>query len=698
MNNRGQITIFIIIGIIILASVGLYLAIRSETIKEELSPEIELTIEEVPIEFRPVSHFIEGCIQQIAEEGLTKLGERGGFIDLVDNEIITTDVPTLSDAVQFSPGSEYSVPYWWHLDSPNECSGNCQFTSIPENKLFLKKRNNRVSIESQMEDYIKENLYVCIDNFRILESQGFEIEEKGDISPTVTIAANDIIFFLNYPVQAKKAGIEDLENFFIRVPLNMNRIYQVAKDLTEMEGVHHFLERDVLNLIVGFSGVDKDRLPPMADTKVRIGNAVTWKKTEVGKNIENMLASNIQLLQVYGTNNYIPYSFPGNSLLESLYNRGMLVPGSEDWSDLEVRFNYLPWWEIYFDMNCDGDTCKPESLVSDLVALMGIQQYNFIYDLSFPVEVEITDPTIVTNESYKFRFFLEANIRQNEPMATDFNPIEGIFEETTMLCEENKRTSGDITINAKDFVNNHAVDGVQVIYSSLQENCMIGTVENGTFKGKFPVMLGGTVGFLKENYLTYSRRFDTELNKRDRIDVNLKPILTKSFVVKKKLKEKVNDVWKFTGKEVELTSDENASIRLTRKPSPNEGEFSSAALYQGTQTEPSDIQIAPGTYDINVDLTYNKDIVVPPRFIEADGQRHYLNGTTLEKGFRIGGTSINHTFSKEELQKDLITFYVINPDIVSIPESQRVLEDITEISDIDSQAQRYKGRLRPGFE
>jgi len=689
-NKKGQITIFIIVGIIILAGVGLYTAIRTETIKGKLAPEIELSIEEVPIEFRPVRSFIENCLTEISKEGLTKLGERGGFIK--EQYLLEPD------AVPFSPGSDYSIAYWWHLSSPNNCAGNCQFTSIPEDKLFLKKGNNRVSIESQLEDYIKENLGFCLNNFETLRSQGFQIEEKGDITPTVTVVEEDIIIFLEYPIEAEKTGKESLEKFLVRTPLNIQRIYQIAKDLSEMQGTHHFLERDVLNLIVGFSGVSRDKLPPMDDTKIRIGNEITWQKTEVKQDLKEMLTSYIKLLQVYGTSNYEFRSFPGNSLLESLYNGGMLVPGSDDYADLEIRFNYLPLWNIYFDMNCDGETCKPESIVSDLVALIGVQHYSFIYDLSFPVLVEIYDPSALNSQGYRFKFFLEGNIRQNEPMTTDFRPIEGVFIESTMLCDENKRTSGEITINAKDYVTDEPLDNVQIAYSSLEENCLIGTTEDGTFKGKFPVMLGGTINFLKEDYITYSQRFDTELNKKDQVDIKLKPKLTKKFTVKKKLKEKKSYGWVFTGQEVELSEDEEAVITLTRKPSLQEGDYMTINNYIGNQTEPGEIDIAPGTYDMTISILYNKPIVIPPTTIEMGDESYPMEGYTLEAGYRVGGASINITFTKEALKKEEIVFYALNPDIVSVPESQRTIMDISEeIPKVDEDSKRYKGSLIPKF-
>lgn len=695
-NKKAQVTVFIILGIVILAGAALYYLTKTEVIAGKLSPQTELAVEEIPAEFTPVSLLMESCIEQTAEEGLAKIGERGGFIDLVKNGINTIEDTTSSDAVQFSPGSEYSVPYWWYMDSDNDCSAGCSFEAIPENKLYLKKKADKPSIESQLEDYIKENLKRCLNGFEDLKAQGFEIEEKGDITASVTIAENDMTVYIDYPIQAKKEGKKDISKFLVSIPLNIKRIYDLALLITNMEGEHHFIERDVLNLIVGFSGVDENRLPPMSETKFRVGQLTTWKKSKVEENIKNMLASNVQLLQMYGTRNYEPYTFPGNSLLESLYNAGMLIPGSEEYSELDVRFSYNPFWKIYFTLNCKGEICRPESVATDLFALIGIQNYNFVYGLSFPVEVEIYDPYALNNKGYRFKFFLEGNIRANDVLKSDFEKIEGVSLETTMLCDEDKRTSGDITINVKDYVTNEGIDDAQIVYSSYEENCLIGSTEKGVFKGKFPVMLGGTITLLKEDYSTYSQRFDTKLGRNDKLDIKLKPKLTKKFVVRKRLMTKQGNMW-VLGSEAALRPEEEASIILSRKENLQEEDFTTSAIYSGNQTGPSEILITPGAYDITINLAYNNQIRIPESKRKIDDKEYTIQEFIIDEGFRVGGASINYTFTKDDLKKDEVTFYVLDPDIVAIPESQRVIEDMNAASNVDELSQKYKGSLVPKF-
>src|SRR3989338_777231 len=693
--KKGQVTIFIILGIIILIGAGLFYVIRSESIKEDLDTEVLKAVEQIPVEFRPVAAFIEGCLEDTAKEGLKKLGERGGFIDLIDNGIITKEAPTESAAVQQAKGSSLAAAYWWYLDSPNYCETDCSFGIVPEQKLALKKNPSKVSIESQLEDYIKESLQSCIENFAVPRSQGFTVTEKSPPSPTVQITENDVIVLIDYPLEVERASKKELSKFYTRLPVNMNRIFTIAKDITDMEAERHILERHALNLMLGFSGISDKKLPPMSDTRFSLGTPVTWRRSQVKENMAKMLTSNIKLLRVYGTKNHIPYPFAAGSLFDGLYNNGMLIPGSDDYGDIEVILNYNPLWDMYFDLNCNGEECRPESFMSDLVTLIGFHNYNFVYDLSFPVEVEIYDTSAYNGQGYRFKYFLEANIRDNDPLTANYSGLEGEFTESTMLCDENKRTSGEVSIDTFDYMTGGKLDGVQIGYSSLEETCLIGATQEGNFEGKFPVMLGGVVSFIKEGYLTESRRLDTSLGIEDTLAIKLKPKLDKAFTVKKVVMAK-KGIWQIEN-ESNLTSDEQAIISLIRIPELEEQPFSTSAVYWINMSEPASLQIIPGRYEMKIDLTYGKEIKIPPGKIEFEGKEYPINGTTLGEGFRTGGISLNYTFTKEALAKDEIIFFVLNPDIISIPESQRSIEDVNFIAGIDETARMNRANLLPKF-
>ena len=114
-----------------------------------------------------------------------------------------TQNPTESDAVTFTKNSELEIPYWWYLKSSNACSGNCQFsTKRPD----LRQSDN--SMEKQLERYVNLELKSCLKNFKPFEEQGYQITESGDVKSDVTIASNDVIVSVDYPLTVEKESFK----------------------------------------------------------------------------------------------------------------------------------------------------------------------------------------------------------------------------------------------------------------------------------------------------------------------------------------------------------------------------------------------------------------------------------------------------------------------------------------------------------
>ena len=68
----------------------------------------------------------------------------------------------------------------------------------------------------------------------------------------------------------------------------------------------------------------------------------------------------------------------GNTYKDKLYNLGFGIPNNSSVQEIEVAFEYLNFWDIYFDLNCNGEICEPEAMFTDLLPI-GVQRYNFAY-------------------------------------------------------------------------------------------------------------------------------------------------------------------------------------------------------------------------------------------------------------------------------------------------------------------------------
>ena len=645
-------------------------------------------------------NYVQQCLEAVSIEGLNILGQQGGYID-IDKFILPANADaTNSDSVKFSPNSNFRIPYWWYLKSDNKCEGNCLFNYQKPN---LYRSQGEPSIEGQLDSYITKKLPECIDNFETFREQHFLINELGKPTIKTHITNENVIVVVNYPIEVEKTGKTTLSKFFVRIPLNIKKIYELATLLTNLEAEYNYLEKDALNLIVGFSGADKEKLPPMSETEFKFGSSVYWVKSDVKQRLMNILTAYIQFLQVYNSNNYKYRIIPGNRLKEGLYNEGMLIPSNETFSDLDVSFDYQPWWGLYFDLNCDGELCKPGSGSSDLLPIIGIQRYTFAYDISFPVLVEIYDSAALNGVGYRFMFFLEANIRNNFPMKPKFRPVTvKQLEKKSMLCDQNKRTAGPVDIEVRDSVYDTMLDGVEVTYSCGKESCYIGKTLSGKLKKKFPVCMGGIISFFKDGYLRSSRVLNTNLNKEDKLSVKLIPLLTRKVEVMKKKLVKTPAGWVFRMKPVQLDNDEEALITLTRKASVNEEEYYAVASYSTKQPNPTEIRIAPGRYNIKVQLVLNRSLIIPESTRTVGSwwmkESYTIPEIEFNEPFPSGGLELDYTFTEEDLKHDKIIIYVVSPDIAGIPEQQRVVEDLEQIGKIKEYSLTYKSALLPKFE
>jgi uncharacterized protein YqhQ len=75
-QKRGQVTVFIIIGIIVLLITGLLLFLKKEQILEKSI--IDEKLVNLP-NGKAVNYFVQSCLAKVSEQGVIKLGHQGGY-------------------------------------------------------------------------------------------------------------------------------------------------------------------------------------------------------------------------------------------------------------------------------------------------------------------------------------------------------------------------------------------------------------------------------------------------------------------------------------------------------------------------------------------------------------------------------------------------------------------------------------------
>src|SRR5512136_1318664 len=103
MTKKGQITVFIIIGILLLAAIGIYIYVSGQQAKAPIEA-AQVQVAEVATEVQPIQDFVTQCLYLTTKQGLEMLGARGGYIQ--PTQRYNPYEPTEGSAVQFAPESE----------------------------------------------------------------------------------------------------------------------------------------------------------------------------------------------------------------------------------------------------------------------------------------------------------------------------------------------------------------------------------------------------------------------------------------------------------------------------------------------------------------------------------------------------------------------------------------------------------------
>ncbi len=84
MNKKGQITIFIVLGILLIIIIGFFIFSNNSAQKKTLSQNGEDFVE-INSKSEAVKMDVEKCIEDVAEESIFTLGRYGGQTELVGN-------------------------------------------------------------------------------------------------------------------------------------------------------------------------------------------------------------------------------------------------------------------------------------------------------------------------------------------------------------------------------------------------------------------------------------------------------------------------------------------------------------------------------------------------------------------------------------------------------------------------------------
>ncbi|MCK4669894.1 MAG: hypothetical protein KAT43_01730 [Nanoarchaeota archaeon] len=755
-QKRGQITIYIIIGLVILIVAGLvvYLAFLPE--KEIRGAARESLL--LPATHRPVQNFVEDCLLELSEEALTKLGAHGGWIDIEDPLVewkeFDIDIfhPTNSDAVSLDPYGKNLVPYWWHMKSPFECY-DCFATQ--ENIPAIE------DMEDQLNNYIERELMRCIQGFSELRKQGFEIEELKHPVAQAIVTDRDVVFMLDYPLKITKNDLEVKTKYFrIRQDVNLRRAYYLALQLTYDEIHSQRLENFlVMNLIGIFSGVDFGKLPPITSSTTGFVT-VFWAKPQVDLMLKDLLRTYIPFLQVKGTAG-VSQVEDDDPLVQGVYNSIFFEIWDEKYPMISVNYLYNDWpIDLEITPPQGPGLLKPHVYRTeypfDILPPFQRNLYEFFYDVSFPVVIELYDSEAFNEKGFSFFIAHEANIKDNKNLL-DWNRGQGTFywEDTFMQLELDagadhavdfvnpitgeisqpetnisiptrvKSLFGDpeqkivnITINTYDKSTDEPLELVNILFGcGFYRTTSLGISQfqdsnKSTFTGKAPACVGdGWLELSSEDYETLIIS-NVSLKPGDDLELNafIEPLRNQKiqFAETIHVVSSGDPIAGTTTTTTQYITDtslkfyEEAVIILKRvKGAAHEREFTKSIILKNASAQT--VQLIPGNYEISIMLMDTRGAVIWPE------QRTYGSGDEEQTitiptskieldSYNSGGVDYNN----ETCEYFLMTRSNLDADNILILKSMRFptpvqIEDLMESGKISEYTADHCIDLQPEF-
>ena len=350
--KRGQLSIFIIVAIVIVALVLGYLFLRGT-----------ISVSGIPPSIQPAYTSFLSCLEEDTNAGISVLESQGGYIELPEFEPGSAYMP-FSSQLNFAGNP---LPYWYYVSG-----NNIQKEQVP----------SKSSMEKQLGSFIEERVRDC--NLRSYYDEGFVIS-MGEPNADVSIKDNKVEVNLDLALTIEKENDTALiRNHKISETSSLGKLYNSAKTVYDEEQKNLFLERyavDILRLYAPVDGVEITCAPLM------------WDAEKVFDSLQEAIEVNTAALKNKGSQeDYFALNLP---------------------VDEDVRFLNSKNWPNGFEISPADDRILISSPVGNQpgLGILGFcyVPYHFVYNIRYPVLVQIYEGEEI------FQFPLAIVIQGNNP-------------------------------------------------------------------------------------------------------------------------------------------------------------------------------------------------------------------------------------------------------------------------------------------
>ena len=203
MNKRGQVTIFVIIGIALIILILLIIFLRNKVYIGTASTE------NLEAQFPQIQQHIEECLIEVAEPRIRQMARQGGFINVVE--------------ATFRDYNNFPVHYLCFniQDQPN-CRS--RFLTLQQ-------------MEEELSQFIKDDLERECLNVQAFDKLGFTLNE-GSLEIDASIGQDTVVIEATKPITLSKGEASAEESIFTStVDLPLGRLYEASRDIVDAEAL-----------------------------------------------------------------------------------------------------------------------------------------------------------------------------------------------------------------------------------------------------------------------------------------------------------------------------------------------------------------------------------------------------------------------------------------------------------------------------
>jgi len=205
-TKSGQVTIFVIVGIVIVATVLLFLLLRGGSEDPVTGGTSEANTES----------FLETCLKDVVREGTERIGAQGGYIN---------------------PGASGApfIAFKFQNETPEDISYLC-YTRNFYSKCVVQRTALLSHITEQLKEYIEDDVYDCFDQLTdSLEQEGYAIEVREGGFEVELIPEKILINFKKQLTLTKQDKVSRKTDIQAVIPSNFYGLGKVAQEIVRQE-------------------------------------------------------------------------------------------------------------------------------------------------------------------------------------------------------------------------------------------------------------------------------------------------------------------------------------------------------------------------------------------------------------------------------------------------------------------------------